>query len=278
MFEKFKAQLIAPAVTFACSYAKRSKEETVDIGCFAALEPSLPLLAKAVRDHKVVFRHGDCKTCSKRLVCYPAQALADKVQSFAAWAGSRVELVCEEHPQEIDGGRRAFLGRWFDSVSDNKAEEEPQTQEVKRETLEMSRVVPDKHIRMLTALRMIRTEEAMSEPPEALRGTYLMPTIEREKCSGCALCVSLCPSQALKAGRSGDDIVISLNPAACFSCGLCRDLCYTGAVGMRSVLTTEELGVSDFTELCRRPIEDKLLETTWEDKLSSMIDAPVYRT
>lgn len=278
VFEQFKAQLIAPVVTFACSYAKRGKEETVDVGCFAALDPSLPLLAKAVRNHRVVFRHGDCKTCSKRLACNPAQALADKVRNFAAWAGNHVELVCEEKPQEIDGGRRAFLGRWFESGAAAKAEEEPRSEEVKRETLEMSRVVPDKHIRMLTALRLIRTKDAMGEPPEAISDMYQMPTIEKEKCSGCALCVSLCPSQAIKAARNGDEIVISLNPAACFSCGLCRDLCYTGAVGMRSVRSSEELGVSDLTELCRRPIEDKLLETTWEDKLSSMIDAPVYRT
>lgn len=280
VFEQFKAQLASPVVTFSCSYAKKSKEETIGIGCFAALDPSMPLLAKAVRNHRVVFRHGDCKSCAKRLSCNPAQKLADKVQDFAAWAGNRVDLSCEEKPQEVDGGRRAFIGRWFESVSEKPKEtvSQGETSEVKRETLEMVRVVPDKHIRMLTALRLIKTEEALSEPPQSLQEAYRMPTIDKDKCSGCALCVSLCPSQALKAGRDGDDIVISLNPAACFSCGLCRDLCYTEAVGMSPVHRSEELGVSDLRELCRRPIEDKLLETTWEDKLSSMIDAPVYRT
>lgn len=256
------------------------KEETVGIGCFAVLDPSMPLLAKAVRNHRVVFRHGDCKSCAKRLSCNPAQKLADKVQDLAAWAGNRVDLSCEEKPQEVDGGRRAFIGRWFESVSEKPEEtvSQGETSEVKRETLEMARVVPDKHIRMLTALRLIKTEEALSEPPQSLQEAYRTPTIDKDKCSGCALCVSLCPSQALKAGRDGDDIVISLNPAACFSCGLCRDLCYTEAVGMAPVHRSEELGASDLRELCRRPIEDKLLETTWEDKLSSMIDAPVYRT
>ncbi len=54
-----------------------------------------------------------------------------------------------------------------------------------------------------------------------------MPVIDREKCNGCGLCVSVCYCQALVLV---DDVIIVIETKACGWCTQCEAICPTGAI------------------------------------------------
>lgn len=55
----------------------------------------------------------------------------------------------------------------------------------------------------------------------------IMPVVDREKCNGCGLCVSVCICEALV---MVDDIITVLETEACGWCTECEAVCPTGAI------------------------------------------------
>jgi MinD superfamily P-loop ATPase len=56
----------------------------------------------------------------------------------------------------------------------------------------------------------------------------LKPQIDREKCDGCGLCVSVCLQQALEVV---DNVVVFIEEVDCDWCTRCEAVCATGAIG-----------------------------------------------
>jgi ferredoxin len=55
----------------------------------------------------------------------------------------------------------------------------------------------------------------------------VMPVVDREKCNGCGLCVSVCYCEALVLV---DNVVTVLETEACGWCTECEAVCPTGAI------------------------------------------------
>ncbi len=55
------------------------------------------------------------------------------------------------------------------------------------------------------------------------------PELNRRKCTGCALCVRHCPQYTL---ATVDNRTIISAPETCNYCGICQDLCPTGAINL----------------------------------------------
>lgn len=60
------------------------------------------------------------------------------------------------------------------------------------------------------------------------RSRFVGPIIDESKCDGCGICVELCFTGAL-ALRDGKAVVI--DPKACLYEGVCEDICPQGAIG-----------------------------------------------
>ncbi|MFQ6000105.1 MAG: ATP-binding protein [Anaerolineae bacterium] len=60
------------------------------------------------------------------------------------------------------------------------------------------------------------------------KSRLVAPIIDETKCDGCGLCVELCSTGAL-ALRDGKAVVV--NPGACLYEGVCEELCPQGAIG-----------------------------------------------
>lgn len=56
---------------------------------------------------------------------------------------------------------------------------------------------------------------------------WALPTIRVERCTGCGLCVTHCPTDAVE--MVGGRPVIT-RPQDCAYCGICEELCPTGAI------------------------------------------------
>lgn len=57
---------------------------------------------------------------------------------------------------------------------------------------------------------------------------YVLPLIDLARCSGCELCVQLCPTRAVEL-RDGKAAVV--RPEDCTFCEVCESYCPEGAIG-----------------------------------------------
>ena len=64
-----------------------------------------------------------------------------------------------------------------------------------------------------------------------------MPVIEREKCNGCGLCLSVCSCKALVLV---DNVITVIETEECHWCALCEAVCPTGAISCPFEIVIEE--------------------------------------
>ncbi len=64
-----------------------------------------------------------------------------------------------------------------------------------------------------------------------------MPAIEREKCNGCGLCISVCHCSALVLV---DDVITLIETEECSWCTHCEAVCPTGAISCPFEIVVEE--------------------------------------
>ena len=58
----------------------------------------------------------------------------------------------------------------------------------------------------------------------------VLPAIDLDTCTGCALCVEQCPTRAVEMNDAGlPDIV---RPEDCAYCGMCEEMCPEGAIAL----------------------------------------------
>ena len=64
-----------------------------------------------------------------------------------------------------------------------------------------------------------------------------MPLVDKEKCNGCGLCISVCSCGALV---MVNNIVTVIEIEECSWCGLCEAICPTGAISCPFEIVIEE--------------------------------------
>lgn len=97
-----------------------------------------------------------------------------------------------------------------------------------------------------------RARQLLQQSREAglMEPASLHPTIDLDRCLGCATCVSACPEANVLGLIDGKAILV--NPANCIGHGACREACPVGAISL--VLGTERRGIDI-------PVVDKNFET-----------------
>ncbi|MEE9298933.1 MAG: 4Fe-4S binding protein [Acidimicrobiia bacterium] len=69
-------------------------------------------------------------------------------------------------------------------------------------------------------------------------------TIDDEVCTGCEMCATVCPSNALVSVATEESLTITFHPSVCTACGQCLARCpEAGAVRLRRTVDADELAV-----------------------------------
>ncbi len=82
------------------------------------------------------------------------------------------------------------------------------------------------------ALTLIERGEIELEPS--------VSEVDKEKCSGCGICVPLCPYHAISMVRYNGRMRAEINPAMCMGCGVCASSCPSRAI-KHNLYTTEQI-------------------------------------
>ena len=89
-----------------------------------------------------------------------------------------------------------------------------------------------------------------------------MPWVNKEMCTGCELCVEICPVEAIEVS-DGEGVI---NDDLCVRCGKCHDICPEEAVRHDGERIPEEIAANldrtrEFLKYCETPEEgDALIE------------------
>lgn len=70
-----------------------------------------------------------------------------------------------------------------------------------------------------------------------------------DRCNGCSMCTTFCPTGALKSYDQGDRQVIDFNLGCCLACNLCGDICPEGAITYATHLNPNDLATTTRTIL-----------------------------
>jgi len=57
---------------------------------------------------------------------------------------------------------------------------------------------------------------------------WVLPLIDQQRCTGCGLCVRLCPTHAVEVRGA---LAVITRPEACIFCDVCESYCPEGAIG-----------------------------------------------
>lgn len=188
-----------------CSKAEGKGEEVL---CLGRLTPGL-LAEAGSRFGKVVLARGDCEACRIGGPEVP-ERLARMAEEARRYFPVEVEVVEGELPGERVGRRELFqvlLGSAKRTAADLVPE------------LPLPALEEEKEGELPAELRLRRL--AASRAPEVR-----WPRIRVEEgCTLCPVCTNVCPTEAVRRVREGEEYVLYLQVAACTGCGACVESC-----------------------------------------------------
>lgn len=251
IFEQFKKSLNPNKISFVCKQAA------------------------ALGTKQIELISGNCETCALNNRCRPAELLEAETQHFSAIAGAKIPLLIKVKDIELNQGRRRFLSAFLEKAQTAEKIAE-RNKGVSSEAAETWKKLPDGHLRLVSALNLL-----VKKNPEAKRSEekeFYLPNVSRKLCSGCLLCVSICPTGSLSTSKHDKTIKLFANTSACIACKLCSDVCHSGACEVSKQVSIIELSNSQNKLLAEVLINPNLFQEEAEDKIARMFDAPVYRT
>ena len=110
--------------------------------------------------------------------------------------------------------------------------------------------LPDRRERLLDALA------ELGEPAEVAIETRLWGrvNIDVERCKGCLMCATFCPTGAISKVEGQDgDVVLEHRPADCVKCRCCTDVCPTDALTLYEDVLSSEVAGGCVTESFEMP-------------------------
>ncbi len=260
-------------LVFVCPKATQEGQE-FPTGCFGGVGPALLLLAHLIFNAEIKLHCSDCKKCSAASGKNAAQNLICACEKLSSDLGVdfRPTLFEVQPESNVDLGRRRFFSRVSERLQGicdvaSLSGPAPKTDKVfpmlERELL-------------LVAVEILKIKVPEFEIQEKF---FPLPVVFKEKCTGCNLCVLLCPSGCLTSKTEDQRFKLLADPLRCVDCGRCIEVCPTKAMDMRSIPGSEEI-LSDSVRivLTKDNLHEDESDQSAEARMREFFDTPIYRS
>lgn len=258
-------------VVIACariaSKRQADPESYAEVGCLSRMDEALVTYLAAQGADSILLVDGNCETCKYGKHMAAATEAIENAHRLLEIHGSplrvaRVTGFPEEMRQERGEGtygssRRGFFSDALGVAKDTAkiAAKAAIENELGYKIDELSigerlRVDSDGRMPRLSMKRheeVLNALDAIGQPGEGVISSRLFGSvdIDTSKCNACSMCVTFCPTGALKrdqpAKPSARIRYLEFSAADCVQCGLCKDVCWKGAIELSCEVDAAEL-------------------------------------
>lgn len=227
------------SAVFACPQASQAKGQ-ISIGCLSGVSPALLLLAQLTLETKVIVKCGSCVNCSTSNGEDPAKSMAQKVLRFSEFLNLKPKIEISETASEaLDNLDRRKI---FRKIS-NELMEKAEIARLRGDAPKAEKVFPMLNREMfIDCIQLIRGKQPGYEIPVKL---FPLPGIQRNTCSGCSICVLLCPSGCLSFKEKEGYFKLLADPLRCVNCKRCVEACPEKSLVMRKISGIRQILADD---------------------------------
>ncbi len=237
---------------FACSRATEAMRldaaRVVALPCLGWVDEALLVHTACAGARRVVLLDAPCASCAQAAAVAGMRDTVDSAQRIANTWGIDVlfettadarALGAAEAPAAGEVSRRGLLSQARDTLAGTAANALTSASSAACATAN----APKPDGRRWQLLDNLHAAGPPSKNAVVPRQVAPRVDIDTDRCSGCALCASFCPTGALrKAGKApGGKTVLEFDAALCHDCGSCVSTCRYEALSCEETLTAAEL-------------------------------------
>lgn len=254
--EKQIKRTTSVSAVFACPQALQAKER-ISIGCLGGASPALFVLAQLTLGSNVVVHCGNCRNCITNNGENPAKSMAQKISRLCDLLKIKPDIeVTETAPETLDNLKRRKI---FRKIS-NELLDQSEIASLKGKAPKTEKVFPMLNREMfIDCIKLIREEQLRYEISEKV---FPLPGAQKNTCTGCSICVLLCPSGCLTSKEKEGSFKLLADPLRCVNCKRCVEACPEQTLVRRKISGLPQILSDDvqilLTEV-QKPIEEDAL-------------------
>lgn len=241
------------SAVFACPKASQAKGR-ISVGCLGGMSPALFVLAQLTMETKVVVYCGNCKNCASNIEGEPAKSMVQKISRLLDILKVQPDIKISETASEpLDNLKRRKI---FRKIS-HELLEKSLIASLKGSPPKTEKVFPilDREM-FIDCIKLVREQRPGFEIPEKI---FPLPGIQKSMCTGCNICILLCPSGCLSSKEQGERFKLLADPLRCVDCKRCVEACPENSLIMRKISGIPQILADDvrilLTEV-RKPFEE----------------------
>lgn len=245
------------SAVFACPKSSQAKER-ISVGCLGGMSPALFVLAQLTTGAKVVVYCGNCRNCAGNNEGDPAKSMAQKISRLSDILKIQPGIeITETASEELDNLKRRKI---FRKIS-NELLEKSEIASLKGNAPKTEKVFPmlDREM-FIDCIKLICKEQPGYEISEKI---FPLPGAQKNTCTGCNICVLLCPSNCLTSREKDGHFKLLADPLRCVDCKRCVEACPEQTLVMRKISGVPQILSDDVQILlteAQKPIEEDPIE------------------